>query len=428
MMRSHSQDDWYKVYNLGQSCQQQQQWEQAAVAFQKAIALQPDFFWSYHHLGDTLSKLEQWQQASLAYSRGLKIDPSFFWSWHNLGNALTNLQQWRQASLAYSHAVEIDSSFFESWHNLGNALINLQQWDKAIAIYLQAIQLQPEHKLVYQKIGTAFKQRGSLEESIQAYRRLIKSPRSGHIFKDLSTKPQILLNIGDRLVNEHQINAAIALYYMVLEIQPDRTQILIKLAELLQQQNQLQQDITSRQELLTRQKNIAAKPYALKHSLSVTKRERTFVCPHLPLEPLKNIPGQIVIKTNNSVSPNKLEELCSAVGWSPRPIDKVKQSLENSFCHIAAWHFHDEQQQLIGFARAVSDGAFHAALLDILVHPDFQNRGLGKRIVKALIEQLQESEVQNITLVASPHIVDFYHKLGFVSQPNNLQWMLWCGD
>ena len=46
-------------------------------------------------------------------------------------------------------------------------------------------------------------------------------------------------------------------------------------------------------------------------------------------------------------------------------------------------------------------------------------------MVKTLIEQLQTAQISDITLFTSPHIVDFYHKLGFVSQPNNLQWMLW---
>ena len=406
-----NRDDWSKVYSLAESYQQQQQWQLAAEAFQRAIQLRPDFFWSYHHLGDILTQLQQWRQASLAYSHAVKLDPNFFWSWHNLGDVLTKLQQWQQASLAYSRAVEINPGFFWSWHNLGDALTKLQQWDKAIAIYLQAIQLQPENQQVYQKIGTAFKQRGSLEESIRYYRQLIQSTQHS-IYGNLSTKPEILLTIADTLAIEHQIEAAIALYYMMLEIQPHQTQILLKLAELLQQRDRLQQSITSRQqalqsELLTRQTintNTAAKPKS------------------------NNIPGQVTVKINAPILPDSLEELCSQVGWSSRPLDRVKQSLANSFCHVSAWHSTNEQQQLIGFARAISDAAFHAVLLDVLVHPHFQNKGVGKKVVRALIEQLQQAKVKDITLLASPHVFDFYHKLGFIAQPGNLQWMLLCNS
>jgi Tfp pilus assembly protein PilF/GNAT superfamily N-acetyltransferase len=403
------QHNWSEVYNIADTYRQQQQWRQAAIAFQRAIELQPDFFWSYHHLGDALSHLQQWQRASLAYSHAVEIDPNFFWSWHNLGDALSKLQQWQQASLAYSRAVEIDPSFFWSWHNLGDALSKLQQWDRAIAVYLQALQLKPTHQLTYQKLGTAFKQRGDLETSIKYYRQLIHSAPT-HIFSHLKTKPQSLLTLAEALVIQHQTNAAIVLYYMALEILPNQTATLLKLAELIQQQNQLQQKIISRQQTLPNK--LLIKPTA-----------------NIAIKPkLNNIPGQIIIKSNNLISSKQLEELSSAVGWSPRPLDQVKQALENSLCYISAWHIHEQKQQLIGFARAVGDGVFYAVLLDILVHPDYQNRGLGTRIVRTLIEKLQPSKISNITLFTNPHLVDFYHKLGFVCLPDNLQWMLWCDD
>ena len=399
--------DWSEVYNLAETYQQQQQWQPAALAFKRAIELNPDFFWAYHHLGDVLTQLQQWRQASIAYSRAVKINPNFFWSWHNLGDALRQQQQWQQASMAYSRAVEIDPNFFWSWHNLGDALARLQQWDKAIAIYLQAVRLQPKQKVVYQKIGTAFKQRGSLEASIQYYRQLIHSQQN--FYRNLRSKPGILVDFANNLVKEHQIDAAIVLYYMVLELQPNKTEVLVRLAELLQQQDRLQQDIASRQkslqsELLNRQK---------------AKIE-------IESDPIY-IPGEIVIKADVLVSPKMLEELCSAVGWSRRPLDKVEQSLASSFCYVTAWHFHNQQHQLIGFARAISDGVFHAVLLDIVVHPHFQNRGIGKKIVRASLERLQQAGIKDITLFASPHLTDFYHKLGFVAQPDNLQMMLWCG-
>ena len=400
-------DNWSEVYRLAESYQKQQQWQQAAIAFQKAIELRADFFWSYHHLGDALTKLQQWGKAAIAYNRAVQIDPSFFWSWHNLGNALTKLQQWDRAAIAYNRAVQIDPSFFWSWHNLGNALTKLQQWDRAIMIYLKAIQLQPEHKQIYQKIGTALKLRGSLTESIQYYRKLIHSSDGKRIFSVFLSQPQTLLNVAETLVIEHQSVAAIVLYYMVLELQPDRFSVLTKLAELLQQQDRLQQNIASHRQTL--QEELHSQPTA-----NTTKPDLTA------------IPGKIVFKTDTSICPDELEKLRMAVGWSPRDLDRVDRSIENSWCHITAWHLHNDRQQLVGFARAVSDGTFHAVLLDILVHPDFQNRGLGKKIVRTAIEQLREADIKDITLYASPHIVDFYHQLGFVSQPNNLQLMMLC--
>ena len=381
-----SNPNWYEVYDLADTYKNQQQWQNAAIAFQRAIELRPDFFWSYHLLGDVLSQLQQWKQAAIAYRRAVELDPNFFWS----------------------------------WHNLADALINLQKWDQAIVSYLQAIQLQPENQLIYQKLGTAFKQRGSLEESIQYYRQAIKSPEPNSIFSILKTKPQLLLNIADALKKKHQVKGAIILYYLVLEIQPRQEQILRQLAQLLQQQNQFERKLISRRQKLESEQQSELLSRLEPYSLSKPK--------------IPNIPGRIIFssdcaartgKANRSVKPNQLEDLCSAVGWSRRPLERVQQCLDNSLNYVAAWHIHNEEQKLIGFARAVSDGSFHATLLDIVVHPNFQDRGLGKTIVANLINQLRQAGVKDITLFASPHIVDFYHKLGFISQPNNLQWMLW---
>ena len=404
------ESDWSKVYNLADGYRKQQQWQQAAVAFQRAIQLRPDFFWSYHHLGDALGHLHQWRPSAMAYRRAVEIDPSFFWSWHNLGDVLAKLQQWQGSAMAYRRAVEIDPSFFWSWHNLGDVLIKLEQWDRAIAVLLQAIQIQSGHQPVAQKLGMVFKQRGSLNDSIRYYRQVILDSTQNQIFSNLSSQPSALIDIANILVGEHQTVGAIVVYYMALEIQPDRFDILQQLALLLQQQDRLKQNIASRQqtlnsELLTRQPpNIISQP---------------------PLEPIL---GQISLKRDRSISPEQLEALCSAVGWSPRPLERVQQSLDNSFAYVGVWHSYDRQEQLIGFARAISDGTFHAVLLDVVVHPRFQNRGIGKTIVKALLEQLNEAQIQDTIAIASPHVADFYHKLGFVCQPNNLQWMLWCGD
>ena len=394
-------NNWSEVYDLADNYRQQQQWQPAAAAFKQAIALRPDFFWSYHHLGDVLSQLQQWQPSAVAYQRAVQLDPNFFWSWHNLGDVLFKLQQWKQSAAAYQRAVQLDPNFFWSWHNLGDVLVKLQQWDRAIAVYLQAVQIRLEHQLTYQKLGTVFKQRGNLEDSIKYYRQLISNADSSKIFSNLKTQPAIVIKIADNLAREHQAIAAIVLYYMALEIQPHRVEILQQLAQLLQQQNRLEQNIISNQQNL---------------SSELIDRQGNNIS---PLSKPSHIPGQIIIKQNNPVSPEQLENLCSKVGWSPRPLHLVKQSLANSFGYVTVWHQNHETKQLIGFARAISDGTFHAVLLDIVVDPQFQNRGIGKTIVKTLVKQLLKAQVQNVTLIASPHIADFYHKLGFVSQPAN---------
>jgi ribosomal protein S18 acetylase RimI-like enzyme len=67
--------------------------------------------------------------------------------------------------------------------------------------------------------------------------------------------------------------------------------------------------------------------------------------------------------------------------------------------------------KLVGAGRAVADGIDSSYLCDIVVHPDFQGRGLGKALVQKLTEL--SAGHGKIILYANPGKEDFYRKLGF---------------
>ncbi|MGK7955034.1 MAG: GNAT family N-acetyltransferase [Crocosphaera sp.] len=124
----------------------------------------------------------------------------------------------------------------------------------------------------------------------------------------------------------------------------------------------------------------------------------------------------------------ELEELCDAVGWARRPLRKVKRALTYSFMVVSAWEVQGKRKRLIGFARATSDHAFNATIWDVVIHPRFQNKGLGKGMMKYMIRQLRSEDISNITLFADPQVVDFYRRLGFVLDPEGIKGMFWYPD
>ncbi len=124
----------------------------------------------------------------------------------------------------------------------------------------------------------------------------------------------------------------------------------------------------------------------------------------------------------------ELEELCDAVGWARRPLRKVKRALTYSFMVVSAWEVKGKRKRLIGFARATSDHAFNATIWDVVIHPRFQNKGLGKGMMKYMIRQLRSEDISNITLFADPQVVDFYRRLGFVLDPEGIKGMFWYPD
>ena len=134
---------------------------------------------------------------------------------------------------------------------------------------------------------------------------------------------------------------------------------------------------------------------------------------------------RIVFSTERDIDLYELEELCDAVGWSRRPLRKVKKAIEHSFLVASMWQVRGNQKRLIGFARATSDHAFNATIWDVVVHPDFQSQGLGKALMKYVLKKLRSEEISNVTLFADPHVVDFYRTMGFMADPEGIKGMFW---
>lgn len=134
---------------------------------------------------------------------------------------------------------------------------------------------------------------------------------------------------------------------------------------------------------------------------------------------------RIVFSTERDIDLYELEELCDSVGWSRRPLRKVKKAIEHSFLVASMWQVRGNKRRLIGFARATSDHAFNATIWDVVVHPDFQGKGLGKALMKYVLKKLRSEEISNVTLFADPHVVDFYRTMGFMADPEGIKGMFW---
>jgi ribosomal protein S18 acetylase RimI-like enzyme len=138
--------------------------------------------------------------------------------------------------------------------------------------------------------------------------------------------------------------------------------------------------------------------------------------------------SRVFFSTDREIDLYELEELCDAVGWSRRPLRKVKKAIQHSFLVVSMWEQRGAQRRLVGFSRATSDHAFNATIWDVVVHPDFQGNGLGKALMRQMIKRLRSEDISNITLFADPQVVEFYRNLGFMSDPEGIKGMFWYPD
>ena len=104
--------------------------------------------------------------------------------------------------------------------------------------------------------------------------------------------------------------------------------------------------------------------------------------------------------------------LYSSVGWTaytdaPK---SLKAGFENSLLTLAAY----EGNTLLGVIRTVGDGQTIVYIQDILVLPEYQRRGIGTALVRAILNRFRE--VRQIVLATdnTPKTIAFYESLGFV--------------
>ena len=91
-----------------------------------------------------------------------------------------------------------------------------------------------------------------------------------------------------------------------------------------------------------------------------------------------------------------------------RSFAQLRRLLAGSDAVVSLWR----GRRLVGFGRASSDGISRAVLWDIVVAGDLQGRGLGRRVVEALLEAPDLQEVERIYLMTT-NSAGFYQQLGF---------------
>ncbi|GGL01073.1 GNAT family N-acetyltransferase [Deinococcus radiotolerans] len=73
-------------------------------------------------------------------------------------------------------------------------------------------------------------------------------------------------------------------------------------------------------------------------------------------------------------------------------------------------------EQLVGFVNVAWDGGAHAFLLDTTVHPDWQRRGIGTRLVQEAVRAArQQAGVEWLHVDFEPQLATFYRGCGFTS-------------
>jgi GNAT superfamily N-acetyltransferase len=119
----------------------------------------------------------------------------------------------------------------------------------------------------------------------------------------------------------------------------------------------------------------------------------------------------VIIEELALVDIGEVAALYRSVGWTVYADDPV--DLEAALLGSSRVVTARRDGRLVGLARVISDGASICYLQDVLVHPDAQREGVGRRLVQAVLEPYGAVRQKVLLTDDEPRQRAFYESLGY---------------
>ncbi len=130
----------------------------------------------------------------------------------------------------------------------------------------------------------------------------------------------------------------------------------------------------------------------------------------------------IEYRESSDVPKEAVLDLYRANKWSSanKP-DELHQALLNSHSLVTAW----DGDRLVGLANAISDGFLVVYYPHVVIHPDYQRKGIGRGLMAHLLQRYDGFHQHSV--LADKNAVAFYESCGFERSTCPAMW-IYDGD
>ena len=112
------------------------------------------------------------------------------------------------------------------------------------------------------------------------------------------------------------------------------------------------------------------------------------------------------------VDSSAVHRLLSTTYWaSSRPKERTERALGQSICFSLK-----QESQQIGFARVLTDGGCYAIVVDVVIDPRFQKRGLGRWLLSVISSY--PNFIGTVLILWTTDQVGFYEACGLRHEAN----------
>ncbi|PAJ71776.1 GNAT family N-acetyltransferase [Pseudoalteromonas sp. NBT06-2] len=122
-------------------------------------------------------------------------------------------------------------------------------------------------------------------------------------------------------------------------------------------------------------------------------------------------------------SDNQIEQLIQLykdTGWGERSVEDTINCVKNSQICIGVL---DQDNNLIGFTRIITDFIYKALILDVMVNVDYRGTGLGQKLMHNVKNHEKLKKVKHFELYCLPEMEAFYSNFGFSTDADGIKLM-----
>jgi ribosomal protein S18 acetylase RimI-like enzyme len=124
-------------------------------------------------------------------------------------------------------------------------------------------------------------------------------------------------------------------------------------------------------------------------------------------------PDSIKLKTGSDIPLDEIVDLYNSVGWLAYTNDeqrpKLQEAIRNSTYVVTAW----SNDKLVGLARCLSDDVAICYLQDILIDPEYQRQGIGRKLLHNCLERFAHVRMQVLLTDDEERQIKFYESLNY---------------
>ena len=120
------------------------------------------------------------------------------------------------------------------------------------------------------------------------------------------------------------------------------------------------------------------------------------------------MPTRYIYSFSEPLNPEELYTLFQQTDWADTrtPLD-IQLMLDRSQITLGVW----DEDQLIGFARVITDDLYRAVIDDVVVDGAYRHQGVASQMLDKILKRTEHIEV--VMLDCDHDLIGFYDQFGF---------------